>query len=130
MGSLRHIEPEAAGRVRSLCDALVPGSAAVGPEVYVDALVGELPEAERPGALADLDRVAAAAARGELAALAGTPAFERARVMAVEAYYSDFVAVEAPGPGAWQRIGFAFPLADMVRKDWSFMGIEQGDGGN
>jgi hypothetical protein len=129
MGSLRHIEPEAAERVRSLCEALVPGSAAVGPEVYVDALVGELPE-ERPGALADLDQVAAAAERGELAALAGTPAFERARVMAVEAYYSDFVAVEAPGPGAWQRIGFAFPLADMVRKDWSFMGIEQGDGGS
>jgi len=128
MGGLRHIEPEAAERVRSLCEALVPGSAAVGPEVYVDALLGELPEAERPAALADLDQVGAAAERGELAALAGTPAFERARVMAVEAYYSDFVAARAPGPGAYRRIGFTFPLADMVRKDWSFMGIEQGEG--
>jgi hypothetical protein len=128
MGALRHIEPAAAERVRSLCEALVPGSAAVGPEVYVDALLGELPEAERPAALADLDSVAAAAARGELASLAGTPAFERARVMAVEAYYSDFVAVEAPGPGAYRRIGFTFPLADMVHKDWSFMGIEGRDG--
>jgi hypothetical protein len=128
MGSLRHIEPEAAERVRALCEALVPGSAAVGPEVYVDALLGELPEAERPAALAELDRVATAVERGELAALAGTPAFERARAMAVEAYYSDFVAVEAPGPGAYRRIGFTFPLADKVRKDWSFMGIAGEEG--
>jgi hypothetical protein len=128
MGGLRHIEAAEEERVRSLCEALVPGSARVGPEVYVDALVDELPAAERPAALADLDRVAAAAERGELASLAGTPAFERARVMAVEAYYSDFVAIEAPGPGAYQRIGFTFPLADKVRKDWSFMGIDQGGG--
>ena len=128
MGGLRHIESREAERVRSLCEALVPGSAAVGPEVYVDALVDELPEAERPAALADLDRVAAAAERGDLASLAGTPAFERARVMAVEAYYSDFVAVEAPGPGAYRRIGFTFPLADKVRKDWGFMGIDGKEG--
>src|ERR1700710_1416305 len=121
---LRHIEPEAAARVRSLCDALVPGSASGGPEAYVDGLIDELPEEERGAALADLEQVAAAAERGELAALAGTPAFERARVMAAEAYYSDFVAVEAPGPGAHRRIGFTFPLADKVRKDWSFMGID------
>ena len=126
--ALRHIEAAAAERVRSLCEALVPGSAAVGPEVYVDALLGELPEAELPAALADLDQVAAAMERGELASLAGTAAFERARVMAVEAYYSDFVAAAAPGPGAYRRIGFTFPLADMVRKDWSFIGIEPGEG--
>jgi hypothetical protein len=125
--ALRHIEAAAAERVRSLCEALVPGSAAVGPEVYVDALLGELPAAERPAALADLDQVATAMERGELASLVGTPAFERARVMAVEAYYSDFVAARAPGPGAYRRIGFTFPLADMVRKDWSFIGIEPGE---
>ena len=98
-------------------------SAAVGPEAYVDALIDEMPEPERPAALADLEQAAAAAERGELAALAGTPAFERARVMAAEAYYSDFVAAGLPGPGAYDRIGFRFPLADKVRKDWSFMGI-------
>lgn len=129
MGGLRHLGMEEAERVRSLCEALVPGSAAVGPEVYVDALVDELPEAERPAAVADLERVATAAEQGGLATLAGTPAFERARAMAVEAYYSDFVAVEATGPGAYRRIGFSFPLADMVRKDWSFMGIDQGKDG-
>jgi hypothetical protein len=128
MGSLRHIEPEAAERIRALCDTIVPGSAAVGPEVYVDALVDELSASERPAALADLEQAAAAAERGELAALAGTPAFERARVMAAEAYYSDFVAIEAPGPRAYERIGFTFPLADKVRKDWSFMGIDGREG--
>jgi hypothetical protein len=128
MGSLRHIEPEAAERVRALCDTIVPGSAAVGPEIYVDALVDELPEDERAAALADLEQAAAAAARGELASLAGTPAFERARVMAAEAYYSDFVAAGLPGPGAYERIDFRFTLADKVRKDWSFMGIEGREG--
>src|ERR1700712_626652 len=126
MGNLRHIEPEAAERVRALCDTIVPGSAAVGPEVYVDALIEELPESERAAALADLAQAATAAERGELASIAGTPAFERARVMAAEAYYSDFVAVEAPGPGAYRRVGFTLPLADKVRKDWSFMGVDGG----
>jgi hypothetical protein len=123
MGNLRHIEPEAAERVRALCEAIVPGSAAVGPEAYVDALIEELPESERAVALADLAEAATAAERGELAAIAGAPAFERARVMAAEAYYSDFVAAGVPGPGAYDRIGFKFTLADKVRKDWSFMGI-------
>src|SRR3978361_2281611 len=71
MGSLRHIEPEAAERVRSLCEALVPGSAAVGPEAYVGALLEELPESERAAALAELAEAATAAERGDLAAIAG-----------------------------------------------------------
>jgi hypothetical protein len=127
--ALRFIGAEEGERVRALCEALVPGSAAVGPELYVDALVGELPEGERAAAIADLSEVAAAAERGELAELAGTPAFERARVMAAEAYYSDFQAAGMPGPRAYERIGFTFPLAQMVRKDWSFMGIETGEEG-
>jgi hypothetical protein len=127
--AVRFIEPEAAERLRSLCEALVPGSAAVAPELYVDALLGELPEGERAGVAADLEDLAGAAARGELAARAGTPAFERARLMAVEAFYSDFVAAGAPGPGAYRRIGFEFPLSEQVRKDWSFMGIEDGEDG-
>lgn len=121
---LRELEPAAAERVRALCEALVPGSAAAGPELYVDALVCELPEAERAAAVADLEQVAAAAERGELASLAGTPAFERARLWAVEAYYSDFVAPGSEDRGAWHRIGFEFPLTEQLRKDWSFMGIE------
>lgn len=125
MASFQVLDEAAAARVRALCEALVPGAAQTGAEVYVDALLAELPLGERPAALADLEAVAAAAERGELPALAGTPAFERARLMAVEAYYSDFLAGDAPGPSAWQRIGFEFPLTERLRKDWSFIGIEE-----
>src|SRR5882672_1528367 len=102
--ALQVLDAASAERVHCVCEAVVPAAATTGPEVYVDALLAELPEAERPAALADLELVAAAAARGELGSLAGTPAFERARLMAVEAYYSDFVARSVAGPGAWERI--------------------------
>jgi hypothetical protein len=120
---LRALDTNRAARVRELCDAIVPGSAAVGPEVYVDALLARMTEPERVAALTDLDMALAALERGELRAIAGTPAFARARALAIEAYYSDFVADGAPGPGAYRRIGFEFPLADRVRKDWSYLGI-------
>jgi hypothetical protein len=120
---LRALDTDKGMRVRELCDAIVPGSAAVGPEVYVDALLARMPEPELLAALADLDAALAALERDELAAIAATPAFARARALAIEAFYSDFVAAGAPGPGAYRRIGFEFPLADRVRKDWSYLGI-------
>ena len=46
------------------------------------------------------------------------------RALAVEAFYSDFVAPGAPGPGAYEEIDFHSPLALRVKKDWSFLGIE------
>lgn len=121
--ALRALDTLAAGRVRALCDAIVPGSAAVGPEVYVDALIARMPEPERSAALEDVEAAVAAHERGELDAFACTPAFARVRALAIEAYYSDFLAGGAPGPGAYRRIGFEFPLADGVRKDWSYLGI-------
>jgi hypothetical protein len=122
--ALRALDQGAARRVRSLCDAIVPGSATVGPEIYVDALLARMEERDRRAALSDLDAVATALEQGELEAVADTPAFGRARAFAIEAYYSDFVAPGAAGPGAWERIGFDFPLANRVRKNWSFMGID------
>jgi hypothetical protein len=115
-----------AERVRALCDAIVPGSAEVGPEVYVDALLARMGESQRLAALGDLEEVAGALDRGELVATVDTPAFARVRALAIEAYYSDFVAADASGPGAWERIDFRFPLADRVKKDWSFLGIANG----
>jgi hypothetical protein len=115
-----------ADHLRALCEAIVPGSAAVWPERYVYALLTRMPEPERLAALADLDVAATALQRGELDEIAGTPAFARARTLAIEAYYSDFVADGAPGPGAYKRIGFEFPLADRVHKDWSYLGIDDG----
>jgi hypothetical protein len=123
---LQALDTDKATRVRALCDAIVPGSAAVAPEVYVDALLARMSEPELLAALADLDTTLEALERGKLGAVADTPAFARARALAIEAYYSDFVAAGAPGPGSYKRIGFEFPLADRVRKNWSYLGI--GDG--
>jgi hypothetical protein len=53
-----------------------------------------------------------------------TPEFGAVRAMACEAFYSDFVAPGAAGPGAYQEIDFRFPLADRVKKDWSYLGVQ------
>jgi hypothetical protein len=111
--------------VRSLCELLVPGSGRVWPEVYVDALLARMPDEERAATLAAVDVLGPAAAGGAeaFAARAFTPEFMLVRALACEAFYSDFVAPGAPGPGAYEEIDFSFPLADRVRKDWSFMGV-------
>ena len=49
------LDEENAGLVRSLCDLMVPGSARVGPEVYVDALLARMPEGERDATLGAFD---------------------------------------------------------------------------
>jgi hypothetical protein len=45
------------------------------------------------------------------------------RALACEAYYSDFVAPGAPGPGAWDEIDFKPPPAARLNKDWSYLGV-------
>ena len=44
------------------------------------------------------------------------------RALAIEAFYSDFVAPGADGPGAWEEIDFDFPLASRIKHDWSYHG--------
>ena len=46
------------------------------------------------------------------------------RALACEAFYSDFVAPGAEGPGAWEEIDFRFPIADRINKDWSYLGVQ------
>ncbi len=67
----------------------------------------------RDGALASIDALAPAAAQGAdaLAEKAQTPEFGFVRALAIEAYYSDFVAPGKDGPGAWEEIDFNSPLA-------------------
>jgi hypothetical protein len=117
---LRVLEPERARALEQLCDRLVPGSAAVGPAVYVDALLAGMPPEVRAFALASIDELAAA---DDLAAHAHTPGFGLVRALACEAYYSDFVAPGREAPGAWRDIDFNSPLATRLAKDWSFVGI-------
>jgi hypothetical protein len=111
--------------VRSVCEMIVPGCARIGAEVYVDALLARMRDDARAGALAAFDALAPAAARGEqaLGELSLTPEFQLVRALACEAFYSDFVAPGAEGPGAWQEIGFQPPLAARLDKDWSYLGV-------
>lgn len=123
--TLRALDDRRAQAVELLCEAIVPGSGRVGPVVYVDALIGGMPPEVREGALAAIDALAPAAESGAeaLAEKANTPEFGFVRALAIEAYYSDFVAPGHDGPGAWAEIDFNSPLATRLKKDWSWLGI-------
>jgi hypothetical protein len=122
---MRVLDDPGGAVVRSLCELIVPGSARVWPEVYIDALLARMPEGQRAATLAAIDALAQPAADGPgaLAALQFTPEFAMVRALACEAFYSDFVARGAPGPGAWDEIGFSPPLAARLAKDWSYLGV-------
>jgi hypothetical protein len=119
------LDEHTAGVVRSLCELIVPGSGRVGPEVYIDALLARMPDEQRAGALAAIAALEQPAARGTegLAEHQFTPEFMFVRALACEAYYSDFVAPGAPGPGAWDEIDFKPPLSARLKKDWSYLGV-------
>lgn len=116
---LQILDDQAATTLRALCDRFVPGSARVWPEVYIDALLSRMPDGDRSFALAAITTLA----EGNLAEHAQTAEFALIRALACEAFYSDFVAPGAPGPGAWSEIDFAPPLAARIEKDWSYLGV-------
>lgn len=126
MPDLRVLDDSQGASVRTVCELIVPGCARTGAEVYIDALLARMPDGPRADVLAAFDELAAPAAAGRdaLAEHALSPAFGLVRAMACEAYYSDFVAPGAAGPGAWDEIGFAPPLATRINKDWSYLGVE------
>ena len=120
------LDESQAGVVRSLCELVVPGSARVGAEVYIDAVLARLPEGDRARMIACFEALADCVDGGEdaLRERQFTPEFGAVRAMACEAYYSDFVAPGAAGPGAYEEIDFRFPLADRIKKDWSYLGVQ------
>jgi hypothetical protein len=119
MTALQALDAETAEMVAGVCDAIVPGSARVRPEIYVDALLARMPAPQRDAAVAAF----AARAGGDIAAHAGTPGFLWVRALAIEAFYSDFVAPGVEATGAWAEIDFNSPLATRLAKDWSYLGI-------
>jgi hypothetical protein len=123
--TLRTLDADRAEALEQLCELIVPGSSRVGPVIYVDALIAEMPPPVREGALAAIDALAPAAAEGAdaLAQHERTPEFGFVRALAIEAYYSDFVAPGRDATGAWTEIDFNSPLARQLRKDWSYLGI-------
>ena len=122
MAELRVLDGETAVAVERVCEAIVPGSARVHPAVYVDALLARMDAPAREAALAAF----AALADGEVADSVGTPEFLFARALAIEAFYSDFVAPGVDAVGAWAEIDFSTPLATRLAKDWSYLGIGGG----
>jgi len=120
---MRVLDDQAAAAVRTLCELIVPGSARTGPEVYIDALLARMPDGQRAATLAAVGALAGPASGGTLAEHQFSPEFAIVRALACEAFYSDFVAPGAPGPGAWAEIGFAPPLAARLAKDWSYLGV-------
>ena len=123
--ALRTLDEQRAETMEALCELIVPGSGRVGPVVYVDAVITAMPPEVQAGALAAVDALGPAAAGGAdaLAEHERTPEFAMMRALAIEAYYSDFVAAGKEGPGAWSEIDFNSPLATRLKKDWSYLGI-------
>ena len=123
--TLRALDEERAAAMERLCELIVPGSSSVGPVVYVDAVIAGMPPGVQAGALASIDALAPASADGAdaLAEHVNTPEFGLIRALAIEAYYSDFVAPGKDGAGAWAEIDFNSPLATRLKKDWSYLGI-------
>ncbi|MQA74067.1 MAG: hypothetical protein GEU88_06975 [Solirubrobacterales bacterium] len=111
--------------LEALCETIVPGSSRVGPVVYIDAVLGRMDEGGRAAAIAAIDSLAEVAdgGPGALRPLANTPEFMLVRALAIEAYYSDFVAPGVDAEGAWREIGFNSPLATRLNKDWSYLGV-------
>jgi hypothetical protein len=124
--SPEQLSPERRGAMQALCETIVPGSRRVEPVVYVEALLARMPEADREAMLTAIDSLAEVASGGPeaLRERTSTPEFMMVRALAVEAYYSDFVAPGAPGPGAWEEIDFNSPLATRLEKDWFYLGVD------
>jgi hypothetical protein len=117
--SLKVLDDATAELVERVCDVIVPGSARVRPAVYLDAKLALMPPPVREAAIASFAELD----EGDIAASTATPAFGWVRALAIEAFYSDFVAPGVDAQGAWDEIDFNSPLARRVVKDWSFLGI-------
>ena len=116
--SFQVLDDATAERVEGVCDAIVPGSARVRPAVYIDALLARMDEGTRAAAIAAFETLGE-----DLEASVGTPDFFWVRALAIEAFYSDFVAPGVDATGAWEEIDFNTPLATRLAKDWSYLGI-------
>lgn len=124
------LSPQRFGTVEQICEYVVPGSAAVGPAVYLDSLVADWPDGQRQALEAVLDEVGALLADGSgWPAVTAKPYFAWLRALAIEAYYSDFRQPGYDGPGAWDATDFiSTPMAARAKQDWSFLRCYQQKG--
>jgi hypothetical protein len=122
---LRTLDAARADALERICELIVPGSARVGPAVYIDALLTRMPDPVRARLLDAIDELGEVARGGHeaLAPHAHSPAFLGLRALACEAFYSDFVAPGRDAEGAWDEIDFHPRAAAFLEKDWSYLGI-------
>jgi hypothetical protein len=128
---LKHLDEHRAAVLENLCETIVPGSRHVKPVVYIDAIMADMPVPQRDALIHSIDALEGAAPHGPegLAPHTATPAFQFIRALAIEAYYSDFLAPGAAGPTAYEEIDFHSPLAMRIKKDWSYLGLSAPAGG-
>ncbi len=122
MTNLHTLSEEHARILDAVCEAVVPGSRAVEPVLYLDALAAEMPDPQREAFLGAVSSLSGAveAGGGFLEEAQFTPAFQWVRALAIEAYYSDFAPPGYAGATAWDEIGFDSPMAP-AGKDWSWV---------
>ncbi len=121
--SLKVLDGQRAASAEALCERIVPGCVRTGAIVFVDAMLAKMPADARAAALEAIDTLSQADSLEALSAKAHTPEFALVRALAIQAYYSDFVAPGRPGPGAWAEIDFEPPRAVDLERDWSWLGI-------
>lgn len=119
---MKVLDEQRAGALEALCELIVPGSARVGPVVYIDALLDGMPPPVQNHALEAIDALTPPTAQ-TLAEQERTPEFAFVRALAIEAFYSDFVEPGRDVQGAWAEIDFDPPAARRLRKDWSYLGV-------
>ena len=102
---LKHLDEHRAAVLENLCEAIVPGSRHVQPVVYIDAIMADMPTPQRDAVIHAIDLLRGAVALGAegLKPLTNTPDFQFIRALAIEAYYSDFLAPGAEGPAPTRR---------------------------
>jgi hypothetical protein len=117
------LNEEQARILGAVCEAVVPGSQAVAPVVYIDSVAAEMPPPQREALLGAISSLEPVLEAGEsyLEEAQFMPAFQWVRALALEAYYSDFRPPGYAGPTAWDEIDFNSPLARRLDKDWSFL---------
>lgn len=108
--------------VTRVCELLVPGSAAVRPDLYLAATLPALRPADEDIVRAAIGVMAGVTDEATLARLSGSAAFDRFRRLAIEAFYGDFAPPGHTGPTGHDVIDFLPPQAVRLRKDWSFLG--------
>ncbi len=111
----------------SLREGIVPGPSRVNPAVYIDARLARMTSSARDSVLAAAAAVNALADAGAEAegSHASTAGFLRIRALALEDFYSGFVAEDASGPDASEEVDFSSPLATRLAKGWNYLGSRE-----